>query len=227
MPQNKPISGLTTDNTPSRDDYFVTVDNASGDNKKVPASAALALTLDTDVQFSDVTTGDVSITKHGFAPKATGDATKFLNGVGGYSLPTTVLALTNYNPAVNTTVSTSSTTGVDVDPTNLTVTFTVPPSGKVQYIQKAGAFVTGSVAYWWSVRDTSGNNISGTRGRVSGASTHQSQVAISQETGLTPGATVTRRWGHGASGASGSIRYGDDGSSDPFGPAVMEVLALP
>ena len=35
---------------------------------------------DTDVHFTDVTTGNVTSTKHGFAPKAPADATKFLNG---------------------------------------------------------------------------------------------------------------------------------------------------
>ncbi len=35
---------------------------------------------DSDVVFSDVTTGDVSSSKHGFAPKSPADATKFLNG---------------------------------------------------------------------------------------------------------------------------------------------------
>jgi hypothetical protein len=36
---------------------------------------------------SDVTTANVSTTKHGYAPKLPNDATKFLNGVGGYTVP--------------------------------------------------------------------------------------------------------------------------------------------
>lgn len=36
--------------------------------------------VELDLSLSDVTTADVSTTKHGFAPKAPGDATKFLNG---------------------------------------------------------------------------------------------------------------------------------------------------
>lgn len=39
------------------------------------------------ITFTDITTNDVSITKHGFAPKAPNDSTKFLNGVGAYSVP--------------------------------------------------------------------------------------------------------------------------------------------
>lgn len=41
-------------------------------------------TSDANLSTSDVTTNDVSITKHGFAPKAPNDATKFLDGTGAY-----------------------------------------------------------------------------------------------------------------------------------------------
>jgi hypothetical protein len=47
----------------------------------------LAAVNDSDVVFTDITTGNVSITKHGFAPKAPNDATKFLDGTGAYSVP--------------------------------------------------------------------------------------------------------------------------------------------
>ncbi len=40
------------------------------------------------ISFTDLTTNDVSTSKHGFAPKAPNDATKFLNGAGAYSQPT-------------------------------------------------------------------------------------------------------------------------------------------
>lgn len=42
---------------------------------------------DANLSTSDITTNDVSITKHGFAPKAPNDATKFLDGTGAYSVP--------------------------------------------------------------------------------------------------------------------------------------------
>jgi hypothetical protein len=38
--------------------------------------------------LSDVVTGDVSAARHGWAPKLPGDPGKFLNGVGGYTAPT-------------------------------------------------------------------------------------------------------------------------------------------
>lgn len=40
--------------------------------------------------LSDNTTGDVSTTKHGLAPKAPNDAAKKLDGTGAYSLPTKI-----------------------------------------------------------------------------------------------------------------------------------------
>ena len=42
---------------------------------------------DADLSVSDVTTNNVSTTKHGFAPKAPNDATKYLDGTGAYSVP--------------------------------------------------------------------------------------------------------------------------------------------
>lgn len=42
---------------------------------------------DSDVQFTDITTGNVSIAEHGFVPKAPNDATKYLDGTGAFSVP--------------------------------------------------------------------------------------------------------------------------------------------
>lgn len=42
---------------------------------------------DANLSLSDITTNNVSTTKHGFAPKAPSDATKFLDGTGAYSTP--------------------------------------------------------------------------------------------------------------------------------------------
>ena len=42
---------------------------------------------DATLTTSDITTNDVSTTKHGFAPKAPNDATKYLNGLGAWAVP--------------------------------------------------------------------------------------------------------------------------------------------
>ena len=49
-----------------------------------PLKTSILKIKDTDISFSDNATGDVSITAHGFAPKAPNDATKFLDGTGAY-----------------------------------------------------------------------------------------------------------------------------------------------
>ncbi len=39
------------------------------------------------INFTDITTGNVSITKHGFVPKLPNDATKYLDGTGAFTIP--------------------------------------------------------------------------------------------------------------------------------------------
>jgi hypothetical protein len=41
---------------------------------------------DSDLALTDITTNNVSITKHGFCPKAPNDATKFLDGTGAFTV---------------------------------------------------------------------------------------------------------------------------------------------
>lgn len=51
------------------------------------AASSTGTVTETNLSFSDVTTADVSITKHGLAPKAPNDATRFLDGTGAYTVP--------------------------------------------------------------------------------------------------------------------------------------------
>lgn len=43
---------------------------------------------ETQITFTDITTGNVSTSNHGFTPKLPNDATKFLDGTGAYTVPT-------------------------------------------------------------------------------------------------------------------------------------------
>jgi hypothetical protein len=70
---------------------------------------------ESDLSFTDVTTSDVSTTKHGFAPKAPNDATRFLDGTGVYSVPAGGGTVTSFSsgdlsPLFTTSVATSTTT---------------------------------------------------------------------------------------------------------------------
>ena len=60
-------------------------------NTKTAASAGTV--TESNLSLSDVTTLDVSTTKHGFAPKVPNDATKYLDGTGAYSVPSGAVAL--------------------------------------------------------------------------------------------------------------------------------------
>lgn len=51
------------------------------------ADPSWSAVVEADITLADNTTNDVSTSKHGFAPKAPNDATKFLNGTGAYSKP--------------------------------------------------------------------------------------------------------------------------------------------
>lgn len=53
----------------------------------VTTLSSLALP-ESQLTFTDITTNNVSTSKHGFAPKAPNDATKYLDGTGNYSVPT-------------------------------------------------------------------------------------------------------------------------------------------
>lgn len=88
---------------------------------------AFALVTDADLSLSNITTNDVSIAAHGFAPKAPNDATKFLDGTGTYSVPagsggSSILSQQNfrltlssgnpiYKPLPATPISTNTGTG--------------------------------------------------------------------------------------------------------------------
>ena len=60
----------------------------------VPAWVAPPAIVESDLSLSNVTAADVTTARHGFAPKAPNDATKFLDGTGAYSAPAGTSPLT-------------------------------------------------------------------------------------------------------------------------------------
>lgn len=50
-------------------------------------NAICSAVTDAQLSTSDITTNNVSISKHGFAPKLPNDATKYLDGTGSYTVP--------------------------------------------------------------------------------------------------------------------------------------------
>lgn len=68
------------------------------------ADPTFSAVVEADLSLSDVVTDNVSITKHGFAPKAPNDATKFLDGTGNYSTPSGGGGISPYDPGTSITI---------------------------------------------------------------------------------------------------------------------------
>lgn len=67
-----------------RDDVVDNAKRLNGHTSDEFAPASHSHT-ESDLSFSDVTTGDVSAAKHGFCPKLPNDGSKFLDGTGSWS----------------------------------------------------------------------------------------------------------------------------------------------
>jgi hypothetical protein len=82
------ISGLTAKGATIADTDLVEVSQSAGGgtyvSRSVTGANIKALVTDANLTTTDVTTNNVSTSKHGFAPKAPNDGTKFLDGLGAY-----------------------------------------------------------------------------------------------------------------------------------------------
>ncbi len=61
--------------------------NLSSGSFQVGGNSVLTAVSESNLSFSDVTTANVSTIKHGLAPKLPNDATKYLDGTGGFTVP--------------------------------------------------------------------------------------------------------------------------------------------
>jgi hypothetical protein len=79
------VTGLeNVDNTSDATKNSATVELL---NKTISGANNTLTVRDVDLSLTDVTTNNVSTSKHGLAPKAPNDATKYLDGTGAYSVP--------------------------------------------------------------------------------------------------------------------------------------------
>jgi len=106
---------------------------------------------DAGIIFSDITTNNVSTSKHGFAPKAPNDATQYLDGSGAYSVPAGTVGVT-YNAIAGCLPSSMA-------GTSTTASMTVS-SGQAANSTNA-VYITGA-GYSWAV--SNGNAINGYQG---------------------------------------------------------------
>lgn len=139
------------------------------------------------------------------------------------------LATVAYNPASLATYTTSSTSFVAVDATNLTISFTVPASGKVIIVlEAAGKGITATTDLWWAVGPHSGGVATGSGGSMTSLSNSTRCRETILLTGLTPGAAVQYDWLYGSdtTGQSVSMFAGGTGlAGSGTGAAIMAVYA--
>ena len=87
----KKISQLTAKGAAlAQTDLLVISEDAGGgvyNTKSVTGANIKALVTDANMTTTDITTNNVSTSKHGFAPKAPNDTTKFLRGDGTWAVP--------------------------------------------------------------------------------------------------------------------------------------------
>ncbi len=119
-------SQLPVDTSPVRTDRATNLKSPSASPQAVSTawSHVLGLAQDIDVNFTDVTTGNASASKHGFLPKLSGAATDFLNGVGAFAVPAGGGSVTALGANVNTQESTNSGSYTDLATAGPSVTLT-------------------------------------------------------------------------------------------------------
>jgi hypothetical protein len=126
------------------------------------------------------------------------------------------LAVVNHRPSA-ATLSTTSSSLVDVDATNLAVTFTAPASGKVIVRLQAYVYMAAAANMFWNLRE--GSSDVGVSARVQSATAAIRVTADLVVSGLTPGASKTYKWAWRVDGSTGNLFVGPDS------PGIMEVIA--
>lgn len=89
-PSSANLKAALTDETGSGAAVFATSPTLVTPILGTPTSGTLTNCTgytEANLSISDITTNNVSITQHGFAPKAPNDGTKYLDGTGAYSVP--------------------------------------------------------------------------------------------------------------------------------------------
>lgn len=80
-----------------------------------------AATTDATITTSDITTNDVSITKHGFAPKAPNDTTKFLRGDATWAVAAPSFKTGNTTHDMSSTTTTTIAHGLGTTPKGIRI----------------------------------------------------------------------------------------------------------
>jgi hypothetical protein len=130
----KKISQLTAKGATVADTDLLVVSEAAGGGsyttKSITGANVKALVTDANLTTSDITTNNVSTTKHGFAPKLPGNTTTFLRGDGTYATPAAG-GLTEFTEAENTAAPNATVPVNSLTPVTATTNadFAIAPKG--------------------------------------------------------------------------------------------------
>lgn len=144
----------------------------------------------------------------------------------------TLLAVHKYGPSSTATIYTpSSTAYVDVDATNMAITFTAPASGNILVRMSSWADAAATGEGYWGLREST-SNLAGSMGNVLRAQTPGDEAFVSYVVYLTGvgAGSHTYKWSFAAdTNASGRTRIilADGSAVTKFAPAIMEVWAAP
>lgn len=140
-----------------------------------------------------------------------------------------LLGLVAYNPATKPTLSTTSTSLVDIDATNLAVTFTAPASGAV-LVRLTGVFDNSTAATAQLGLREGASAVAGALSRLGARhdlGTHESHTIKVSD--LTPDSVHTYKWAWATSAGTLELNCGGTGvgAAGAYGAAVMEVWEIP
>lgn len=148
-----------------------------------------------------------------------------------------LLAFHAYDPDPPSVIDAVTQSFVDVDPTNLAITFTAPASGKV-LVELSGYTVIplDQTSSAWALREGSSRISYGVSVLTSGSLPGAISAYTTAEfyiSGLTPASVHTYKWAHKSSNITGGRKtqlvYGHTGGTDAgvLAPAIMKVQAVP
>jgi hypothetical protein len=184
-------------------------DLASASTARTNLGLGTAATANTGTASGEVpllgTGGRLAIAR---VASGTPDGTKFVRDDGTLASPGGGSTLLNRKIGVSGSYSISSGTPVDVDATNLAITFTVPASGAVRVVLE-GVCSNNAGYCFWSLRNGTTNVVTSERLITFSPSPtlYRAEIYLS---GLTSGASVTYKWAARVNGGTQILRSLDN-----------------
>ena len=156
---------------------------------------------------------------------AAGTPGTWVQATGGGGGSVEVLGQTVYNPATQQLISATTTSLVDVDATNLAVTFLAPASGKVVVRVAAYVAIGATTNLAWGLRESTTTVAHRNVGYDTADRAHTTEFYVS---GLTPGSSHTYKLAHARTSGTNAAqtRYGAAALGEA-GAAIITVIAAP